>query len=98
MFADDDRVRFFASKSSKNLRTFAIKSVAKLHVRRNRLRPPVVFDVSIFFNVAHGILNSVILSEAKPQRSGRSPRGQACSLSSWEVSRCIKSGVNAAAG
>src|SRR5882724_6918887 len=65
MFTDDDCARFFASEESKNLRALAIKAVAKCDIRRDRLLPPVVFYVSIFFNVAHGIANSVILSEAK---------------------------------
>ena len=53
VFADDDCARFFASKLSKNLRALAIKAVAELNVRRDRLRPPVTFDVAIFSNVAH---------------------------------------------
>src|SRR5690348_18200744 len=54
MFPNDDCARFFASEHSKNLRALAIETLAKLHVRRNGLLPPVVFDVAIFFNVAHG--------------------------------------------
>ena len=65
MFADDDCARFFASEKSKNLRALAIKAFAELHIRRDWLPPPIVFHVSIFSNVAHGIANSVILSEAK---------------------------------
>ena len=65
MFADDHCARFFVSEKSENLRGLAIKTVAELHVRRDRLPPPIVFYVSIFSNVAHGIANSVILSEAK---------------------------------
>jgi hypothetical protein len=65
MFADDHCARFFASEKSKNLRTLAIKTLAELHIRRDRLPPPIVFHVSIFSNVAHEIANSVILSKAK---------------------------------
>src|SRR5262249_3444358 len=65
MFADHHSPRFFASESSKNLRALAIKAIAKLHVRRDRIRPPIMFNVPVFFNVAHGIASSVILSEAK---------------------------------
>src|ERR671919_688766 len=53
MFADNDCARFFASKFTKNLRAFAIKAVAKCDTRRDRLRPPIAFDVPIFSNVAH---------------------------------------------
>jgi hypothetical protein len=56
MFTDGDCARFFASEHSKNLRALAIKTVAELYVRRDRLLPPVVFYVSIFSNVAHGRL------------------------------------------
>ena len=65
MFTDDDCARFFASEHSKDLRALAIKAVAKCDIRRDRFRPPIAFDVPIFSNVAHGIADSVILSEAK---------------------------------
>ena len=65
VFADDDCARFFASELPKNLRALAIKAVAELHVRRDWFLPPIAIDASIFFNVAHVIANSVILSEAK---------------------------------
>ncbi len=65
MFTDDDCARFFASEHSKDLRALAIKALAKCDVRRDGFRPPIAFDVPIFSNVAHGIANSVILSEAK---------------------------------
>ena len=52
MFADDDSARSFAPKLSEDLGALAIKSFAKLDIRRNWLRPPVVFDASIFSNVA----------------------------------------------
>src|SRR4029077_4125283 len=53
MFADDHCPRFFVSEKSENLRALAIKALAELHVRRDRLLPPIVFYVSIFSNVAH---------------------------------------------
>ena len=62
MFTDDDCARFFASEESKNLRALAIKAVAKCDIRRDRLRPPIAFDVPIFSNIAHGIKNTVALS------------------------------------
>src|SRR5262245_18830721 len=65
MFTDDDGARCFASEHSKDLRALAIKALAKLHIRRDRLRPPIVFHASIFSDVAHGVANSAILSEAK---------------------------------
>jgi len=65
MFPHDDCVWFFVSEKSENLRGFAIKPFAELHVRRDRLPPPIVFDMPVFFNVAHEIANSVILSETK---------------------------------
>jgi hypothetical protein len=65
VFADDDGARFFASEKPENLRALAIEAFAELNIRGDWLLPPIAFDVPIFFNVAHGILNSVILSEAK---------------------------------
>ena len=65
MFAHDDCARFFVSEKPENLRGLTIKTVAELHVRRDRFLPPVMFYVSIFSNVAHGIGAPVILSEAK---------------------------------
>ena len=54
MFTHDDRARSFVSEESKNLRGLAIKAFAKYDIRRDRFPPPIVFDVPIFFNVAHG--------------------------------------------
>ena len=65
MFTDDDCARFFASEESKDLRALAIKTLAKCDIRRDWLCPPIPFDVPIFSNVAHGIADSAILSEAK---------------------------------
>lgn len=53
MFANGYRSRFFSPKFSKDLRTLAIKALPELDVRRDRLRPPITFDVSVFSNVAH---------------------------------------------
>ena len=53
MLADNDGACFFAPKLSKDLRALAIKSFAEFNIRWDRIRPPVTFDVSIFFNVAH---------------------------------------------
>src|SRR5437762_4827070 len=90
MFADDDCPRFFASELSKNLRTLAIKAVAKVDVRRDRLLPPVAFDVPVFSNVAHA---SATVPVANSKRASGTH-----ALLSWEISRCIKFRVNAAAG
>ena len=65
MFTDDDCAQFFASEESKDLRALAIKAVAKCDIWRDRFGPPIAFNVPIFSNVAHGIADSVILSEAK---------------------------------
>src|SRR6266550_3364713 len=53
MFTDDDGARFFVSEESENLRGLAIKAVAKCDIRRDRFRPPIAFDVPVFFNVGH---------------------------------------------
>src|SRR5712692_721670 len=53
MVAEDERARFFVFEEAKDLRRLAIKSFAKLDIGRNRLRPPIVFYMSILFNVAH---------------------------------------------
>jgi hypothetical protein len=65
MFADDHCARVFVSEKSENLRGLAIKALAKYYIRRDWFPPPIAFDVPIFSNVAHGIADSVILSEAK---------------------------------
>ena len=53
MLADNYCARLFGPKLSKDLGALAIKSLAKLHIARNWLWPPIGFDVSVFFNVAH---------------------------------------------
>src|SRR6266480_3266312 len=75
MFTDDDGARCFASKLSKNLCALAIKPLAEPDVWRNRFRPPIVFNASIFADIAHEII--VILREAKLQRSPERFRGEA---------------------
>src|SRR5205809_3954243 len=55
MFADDDCVWLFAPQLPKDLRALAVKALAKLDVRWDRLRPPVAFNLPIFFTVAHEI-------------------------------------------
>src|SRR4030095_14204460 len=97
VFADDDGARFFASKFSKNLRGLAIKAVAECDIRRDRLRPPIAFDVPIFSNVAHefGVWRPVAALKARTWP--RPPEWQIITLR-WKFSRCIKFRVNAAAG
>ena len=53
MVADNYGARFLAPKLSKDLCGLAIKSVAKLHIARNWLWPPIAFDVPVLCNVAH---------------------------------------------
>jgi hypothetical protein len=53
MFAKHDGAGAFVAQKSKNLRRLAIKSFAELHVRRNRLCPPIALYMSILFDVAH---------------------------------------------
>ena len=66
MVTDDDCARFFASEESKDLRALAIKALAKYDIRRDRFRPPIAFDVPIFFNVAHGTKTSCVKLESFP--------------------------------
>jgi hypothetical protein len=53
MSADDNGTRIFAPEMPKDLRALAIKSFAKFHIWRDRVHPPVAFDMSILFDVAH---------------------------------------------
>ncbi|MEY2529998.1 MAG: hypothetical protein QOI96_83, partial [Verrucomicrobiota bacterium] len=53
MFADYHSVGLLASEVAKNLRALAIKSFTELHVRWNRLWPPVGLNMSVWFDVAH---------------------------------------------
>src|SRR5215813_8642347 len=55
MFADYDCAWLLAPKLSKDLRALAIETLAELDIRRDWLRPPIAFNISIFSNVAHGI-------------------------------------------
>src|ERR1700745_3166138 len=96
MFADDDRARLFASELSENLRALAIKPFAKCDVWRDRLGPPIAFDVPIFFNVAHAFAMRRHVAALKARTRPRTPKPQIIALC-WEFSRCIKFRVNAAA-
>src|SRR6266404_3555070 len=53
VLTDHDRLSLTAAEMTKNLCGLAIKSFAKLHVRGNRMRPPIVFNTSILSDVAH---------------------------------------------
>src|SRR5438874_9548574 len=53
MFADKNGTRLLAAKFPEDLRALAIKPFAKLDVWRDRIRPPVPFDMSIRPDVAH---------------------------------------------
>ena len=53
VFTDHNCARFFADQLAKNLRALAVKSLAKFHIFRDRLRPPIAFNVSILSDVAH---------------------------------------------
>ena len=107
MFANDNCARLFASQISKNLCALAIKSFAELDVRRNRLLPPISFDVSIFSNITH--VRSCHSERGEESRicslNAGQHNSQRCfaslnmtSISRREFSRCIKFRVNAAAG
>src|SRR5436190_22746515 len=90
MFTDDDCVRFFAPKLSKDLRALAIKSLAECDIRRDRLRPPVAFDAAIFSDVAH---RSATVPIANSKRARETD-----ALLRRKFSRCIKFCIHAAAG
>src|ERR1700730_5132709 len=45
--ANHNRARSHVAQKTKNLRAFAIKSIAELNAGWNRLRPPVALDMSI---------------------------------------------------
>ncbi len=53
VLTDHNRLSLTAAEMTKNLRGLAIKSFAKLHVRWNRMRPPIAFNMSILSDVAH---------------------------------------------
>ena|SRR6266704_1654426 len=53
MFADYDRPRRFADEFAKDLRALAIEAFTEFYVCRDRVRPPVLFHMSILFDVAH---------------------------------------------
>src|ERR1043166_8504837 len=112
MFADDDCPGFFASQLPKDLRALAIKSLAECDIRRNRLRPPIAFDLPIFSNVAHDIGRALehmhVACEATRHlrlvrffSAGKIPAGPTAKMAMllrWKVSRSIEFRVNAAPG
>ena len=53
MVADNYGTRFPAAKFAKDLGALTIKSFAELDVAWNRMRPPIVLDMSIRSDVAH---------------------------------------------
>jgi hypothetical protein len=53
VITDHDGTGFLAPEMPKDLRALAIKSFAEFDIRRNRLRPPVVYHESICLDVAH---------------------------------------------
>jgi hypothetical protein len=53
MLADNYCTRFPAAKFPEDLRALTVKSFAELDVAWNRMRPPIVLDMSIRFDVAH---------------------------------------------
>jgi hypothetical protein len=53
MFADHNCLLSLTTEMAKNLRGLAIKAFAKLHVRGDRMRPPITLHMSIRLNVAH---------------------------------------------
>ena len=50
---DDERARIFVAQKTENLRGLAIKTFAEFDIRWNRVVPPIAFDMSIWFDVAH---------------------------------------------
>src|ERR1700730_16250761 len=53
VIANSNRSRRFGAEVAKNLRSLAIKSFAKDHVRRNGLRPPIAFYAPLTIDVTH---------------------------------------------
>src|SRR5437899_1810571 len=53
MIANSNRSRRFGAEVAKNLRSLAIKSFPKDHVRRNGLRPPIAFYAALTIDVTH---------------------------------------------
>src|SRR5215831_9892547 len=100
MFADDYCTRLYAAKLPKYLCALAIKSLAKLDIWWDRLRPPVAFDPSIFSNVAHefGVRRSSDCGTALKAPTCPCISKRQIITSSCKFSRCIKFRVNAAAG
>jgi hypothetical protein len=53
MLADNYCSGFRAAKFAEDLRALTVKSFAELDVAWNRMRPPIILDMSIRFDVAH---------------------------------------------
>jgi hypothetical protein len=53
MVAEDDCTGFFIAKMPEDLRGLTIESLPKFYVCWDRIGPPVAFDMSILFDVAH---------------------------------------------
>src|SRR5438046_1624287 len=56
MSAQTECVRLFRFHEAKHLRGFAIKPLAKIDIRRDRMRPPITFYSAVRADVAH-VLN-----------------------------------------
>ena len=56
MIAQTECVRLFRFHEAKHLRGFAIKPLAKIDIRRDRMRPPIAFHSAVRADVAH-VLN-----------------------------------------
>src|ERR1700716_2946295 len=53
MVTDHNCAGFFADHFPKNLRALAIEAFAEFNVWRDRVLPPILFHMSIWFDVAH---------------------------------------------
>jgi hypothetical protein len=53
MIPEDKRVRRLGPYETKNLRGLAVKTVAELNIRWDRILPPIVFHSPVGANVAH---------------------------------------------
>jgi hypothetical protein len=53
MVTDHNCAGFFADHFPKNLRALAIEAFAEFNVWRDRVLPPILFHMSILFDVAH---------------------------------------------
>ena len=53
VIAENDRARFSAEHLFEDLRALAVEALAEINIGRNWLRIPIVFYMSILFDVAH---------------------------------------------